>query len=127
VRTEAAWGTSRTHEPARLLALEVVFSEAGKEQTYFNGGTFQTKTIFGCQELLYIFALITLKLNHLTHLRTVDDGAIAGFGDLVSKGRDGGEMSKHTELLLDDLEDLLLVEFLGYSLNSCQGLTTISL
>ena len=32
-----------------------------------------------------------------------------------------------TELLLDDLEDLLLVEFLGEALNGGQGLTTIAL
>lgn len=32
----------------------------------------------------------------------------------------------HTELLLDDLEDLLLIELLGQSLNSGQGLTTIA-
>jgi hypothetical protein len=36
-------------------------------------------------------------------------------------------MWKHTEFLLDDLEDLLLVKFLGDSLDRCQGLTTISL
>jgi hypothetical protein len=76
---------------------------------------------------LYIFALITLKLDHLTHFRTVDDGAIAGLGGLVSTEEMVARCEKHTELLLDDLEDPLLVEFLGYSLNSCQGLTTISL
>lgn len=32
-----------------------------------------------------------------------------------------------TELLLDDLENLLLVEFLGKTLDRGQGLTTISL
>ncbi len=32
----------------------------------------------------------------------------------------------HTELLLDDLEDFLLIELLGESLNSGQGLTTIA-
>ncbi len=34
---------------------------------------------------------------------------------------------KRTELLLDDLEDLLLVELLGQTLDSCQSLTTIAL
>lgn len=29
------------------------------------------------QELLNIFALVSLKLNHLSHLSVVDDGAIA--------------------------------------------------
>lgn len=61
------------------------------------------------KELLDILALIALKLDHLAHLIVVDDGAIAG------------------ELLLDHLEDLLLVELLGQSLNSGQGLTTIAL
>ena len=32
-----------------------------------------------------------------------------------------------TELLLDDLENLLLIELLGEALNSSQGLTTIAL
>jgi hypothetical protein len=35
--------------------------------------------------------------------------------------------TKHTKLLLDDLEDLLLVELLGETLDSCQSLTTIAL
>lgn len=33
----------------------------------------------------------------------------------------------HTELLLDNLENLLLVEFLGETLDSGQSLTTIAL
>ena len=51
------------------------------------------------QEVLNIFALVTLELDHLAHLRVSDDGAIAG------------------ELLLDHFEDLLLVEFLGEALH----------
>jgi len=39
----------------------------------------------------------------------------------------GRRRSKHTELLLDDLEDLLLIEFLGKALDSSQRLTTIAL
>lgn len=35
-------------------------------------------------------------------------------------------MGIHTEFLLDDLENLLLVELLGKSLNSRQSLATIS-
>lgn len=31
------------------------------------------------QELLNIFTLITLQLNHLAHLTIGDDGAIAGY------------------------------------------------
>ena len=46
------------------------------------------------QEFLNILALIALELNHLAHLRVVDDGAIA------------------SELLLNDLEDFLLIKFL---------------
>jgi hypothetical protein len=46
------------------------------------------------QEVLDIFALIALELNHLAHLCIRDDGAIAG------------------KLLLDHLENLFLVEFL---------------
>jgi len=61
------------------------------------------------QELLDILTLISLQLNHLTHLSVCDDGAIAG------------------ELLLDDLENFLLVKLLGETLNSGQSLTTIAL
>ena len=51
------------------------------------------------QEILHIFALVSLQLDHLSHLRVGNDGAIAG------------------ELLLDHFEDLLLVEFLGQALD----------
>lgn len=61
------------------------------------------------QELLNIFALISLQLNHLTHLTVVDDCAIA------------------SELLLDHLQDLLLVEFLRQALDCGQSLATIAL
>lgn len=81
-------------------------------------------------EVFHILALVALQLNHLAHLRVVDDGAIAG------------------KLLLDDLlvvlalfyvlsclcvsgvaylQDLLLVKLLGQALNSGQGLPTIAL
>ena len=60
------------------------------------------------QEFLHILALVALELNHLAHLRVVDDGAIA------------------SELLLDDLEDLLLVEFLWQALDRGQCLATIA-
>lgn len=33
--------------------------------------------LFVDQEFLNVFALITLKLNHLAHLSIIDDGAIA--------------------------------------------------
>lgn len=56
-----------------------------------------------------ILALITLELNHLAHLCVDDDSAIA------------------SELLLDDLENFLLIEFLGQALDRGQRLTTIAL
>jgi hypothetical protein len=46
------------------------------------------------QEVLNILALVSLQLDHLSHLGVCDDSAIAG------------------ELLLDDFENLLLVELL---------------
>jgi len=75
----------------------------------FNSLRVELESIFGHQELLDILALVSLQLNHLAHLTVVDNGAIA------------------SELLLDDLEDLLLIEFLRQTLNSCQSLTTIAL
>lgn len=72
------------------------------------GIKFQALLLVG-QELLNILALISLELNHLAHLRVVDDGSIAG------------------ELLLDDLENLLLVKLLGQTLDSGQGLASIAL
>jgi len=61
------------------------------------------------QEVLNILALVSLQLDHLSHLSVCDDGAIAG------------------KLLLDDFENLLLVELLGQSLDGGQSLTTITL
>jgi len=61
------------------------------------------------QEFLNIFPLIALQLDHLAHFSVVDNGAIA------------------SELLLDDFENLLLVEFLRKTLYGSQGLTTIAL
>lgn len=61
------------------------------------------------EELLNILALVALELDDLTHLRVAHDGAIA------------------SELLLDHLEDLLLVELLGETLDSRQGLATVAL
>jgi len=67
------------------------------------------EAVFGDQELLNIFTLITLKLDHLAHLTIRNNRAIA------------------SEFLLDDLEDLLLIKLLGETLDSCQCLTTIAL
>jgi hypothetical protein len=60
-------------------------------------------------EILHILALVSLQLNHLSHLRVGDDCAIAG------------------ELLLDHFENLLLVKLLGKALDRCQGFATIAL
>lgn len=61
------------------------------------------------EKFLNVFALVTLELDHLAHLRVVDDGAIA------------------SEFLLDDLQDLLLIEFFWQSLDRGQSLTPITL
>jgi hypothetical protein len=57
------------------------------KDTYFDGVDLQTKSIVGGQEFLYIFALITLKLNHLAHLSIVDNGAIASCSELLVADR----------------------------------------
>ena len=61
------------------------------------------------EEILNILALVALELDHLSHLGVGDNSAIA------------------SELLLDHFEDLLLVELLGETLDSSQGLATIAL
>ena len=78
--------------------------------TYLDGLGIKLQTLLLVgQELLDILALISLELNHLAHLRVVDDGAIAG------------------KLLLDDLKDLLLVKLLGQTLDRGQRLASIAL
>lgn len=82
----------------------------GLESVDFDGLSIESQTVLLIgHELLDIFTLIALELNHLSHLGVVDDGAIAG------------------ELLLDDLENLLLVELLGQTLDRGQSLATITL
>jgi len=45
---------------------------------YLNGLGIELQTLFlVCEELLDILALISLKLNHLSHLSIDDNGAIA--------------------------------------------------
>lgn len=68
---------------------------ARSRQTYLDGFGIQLEAVLGDQELLYIFALISLKLNDFSHFTVGYNGTIAG------------------ELLLDHLKDLLLIEFLG--------------
>ena len=58
---------------------------------------------------MHILALVSLQLDHLAHLRVMHNGAIA------------------SELLLDDLEDLLLIELLWEALDGGQGFATIAL
>jgi hypothetical protein len=81
----------------------------GLETVNLDGIGLELETVLGGQELLEILSLVTLQLNHLTHLRVRDNGAIA------------------SELLLDDLENLLLVKLLGQTLNGSQSLTAIAL
>lgn len=46
--------------------------------SYLDGLSIELKTfLLVGQELLNILALVSLKLNHLTHLGVIDDGAIA--------------------------------------------------
>ena len=93
------------------------------------------------EELLDILALVALELNHLAHLGVVDNGAIASCSSCATRrqrmtraggkttpmGRTWEDGAKHTELLLDDLEDLLLVELLRQTLHRGQGLSSIPL
>lgn len=76
---------------------------------HLDGLCVQFKAVFGDQEFLNILSLVTLELNDFSHLTVRHDGTIAG------------------ELLLDHLEDLLLIEFLGETLDCGQSLTTIAL
>lgn len=91
------------------------------------------------QKLLDIFALITLELDHLAHFGVVDNGAIASYTNKKTKIRTSSFHARtanmllrvpgdqHTEFLLDDLENLLLVKLLGKTLDRGQGLTSIAL
>jgi len=81
----------------------------GLETMDLDGLGIELKSTLVSEELLYILALIALKLDHLSHLAVNNNSAIT------------------SELLLDDLEDLLLVEFLGETLDSRQSLATIAL
>lgn len=93
---------------------------------YLDSLCIEFEAVFGDQELLNIFALISLELNHLAHLTIRDDRAIAScflLADIFPSERH----VTHTKFLLDDLENLLLVELLWEALDGCQSLTTISL
>jgi hypothetical protein len=84
------------------------------------------------KKLLNLVALVTLELNHVTHafgVGVVDDGAIASCVELVQapKWLIGWIGAAHTEVLLDNLQDLLGVKLLGNTLDRGQGLASITL
>jgi hypothetical protein len=91
------------------------------------------------EELLDLVALIALELDHVAHalgVGVVDDGAIAGCSTRLAPWlkRKGGTIRcpkegvmSLTEVLLDDLENLLVVKLLRNALDGGQGLTTITL
>jgi hypothetical protein len=85
--TEAAQSSGTAAATMRIARLETVD---------LDGLVVKTQALLLiCHEILYILALVSLQLDHLSHLRVCDDGAIAG------------------KLLLDHFEDLLLVKLLG--------------
>jgi len=83
------------------------------------------------EEILDLETVVALELDHLAHtlgLGVTDDGAIAGCPERLASGLlIIAEMSGHTEFLLDDLENLLVVELGGYTLDRSQGLASITL
>lgn len=59
----------------------MVLDAGDKECIYLDGLGIKFETLFLVGEkLLNILALISLELNHLSHLSVDDDGAIAGYG-----------------------------------------------
>lgn len=110
--------------------LACCWENRGRKAAYLDGLGIELQPFFLVgEEFLHILALVSLELDHLSHLGVVDNGAIASYHPRVSICPTAGQSSwsKLTELLLDDLEDLLLVELLGQSLNRSQSLTTIAL
>ena len=78
--------------------------------THLDGLRIKTKALLLVgQEVLDVFALLSLELDDLPHLGVCDYGSITG------------------EFLLDHLEDLLLVELLRQTLDGSQGLASIAL
>jgi hypothetical protein len=111
-RSKKSWREPIDKHSGEGFALHPVSShdERRLETVDFDGLGIELKTFLLVDEkLLHILALIPLELDHLAHLGIDDDGAIAG------------------EFLLDDLEDLLLVELLGQTLDCSQGFATIAL
>lgn len=78
--------------------------------THLDGLSIEFEAVFGGQKLLDILALIALELDHLAHLAICNDCAIASYGVSVNIPSHINVVCQHTEFLLDDLKDLLLVE-----------------
>jgi hypothetical protein len=105
------------------------------ETVDLNGVGIKLETILASQKFLHGLALVTLELDHLAHLGVGDDGAIASCKLIVvvshsCQVRDSrwrGEMITPTEFLLDNGENLLAAKLWRYTLNSGQGLASISL
>ena len=113
----------RNHGPVVLLV--ACFGGKRRRMLYLNGLGIKLQTLLlVCEKLLDILALISLKLNHLSHLSIDDNSAIASC-DLVSLCADSRKAAilswqpdgSHTELFLNDLKDFLLIEFLGKTLD----------
>lgn len=51
--------------------------------TYLDALGIKLEAVLVGQELLDILSLVTLQLNHLTHLSVSDDGAIASCNELA--------------------------------------------
>jgi hypothetical protein len=77
-----------------MMDLEAMDLENGKSSERVNrkcriiylddlGIQFQPLLLVG-EEFLHIFALISLKLDYLSHLAVIHDGAIAGYRTAVS-------------------------------------------
>lgn len=82
----------------------------GVDAAYLDGLVIEAEAILLIsEELLDLGTLITLELDHLAHLGVTDDGAIA------------------SELFLDNLKNLLVVELARNTLNGGQSLTSITL
>ena len=66
----------KNHGPGRKLSAKAENWEQYDDHLNSLGIKLQTLLLIG-EELLNIFALITLKLNHLAHFAVDHDGAIA--------------------------------------------------
>jgi len=100
---------------------------------YLDGFLIESKArILVGEELLDLKTLIALELDHLSHtlgFGVANDGAIASYQmvshELAIMKKDGHQ--QRTEVLLDDLENLLMVKLARDALDSGQGLASITL